>query len=270
MLVTEVAPAGGPAEQFIELRDPVPEPFPLPEYSVAATGADGAVLGSQVLTPPFPFRDSTAPFVLGGSNVTARHVALGFAIPAGAARACFYTGDSPPSGLINCLEYGGLAIAPGQSAQRQSCGAVAVAAPTPNAPNVETGVCSGGGGGGGGDPPGPGADETAPQQKLAGKRRQDVDKLALTVTLSEAGSVTARASVNVPRAARVLRFRSVTRSVAADRPAKLRLLLGRKARRTVKNALARGARLTARVTVVARDVAGNRGPRLERRVRLSD
>lgn len=135
MRVNEVAPAGGQADQFIELRDPVPETFPpTRQYSVAARDAGGAVLASQVLTepPPFEFRNSTAPFVLGGANVMPRDRELAFAIPAAAVEVCFYGGATP----VNCLAYGNLTVPAGQSAQRQSCGTVAVAPSTPDRKSV--------------------------------------------------------------------------------------------------------------------------------------
>jgi hypothetical protein len=211
--------------------------------------------------------------VLGGANVTPQDRALAFAIPAGAVEVCFY-GDGNP---VNCLRYGGLAIGPGQSAQRQSCG-VGVATATPDAANAETG-CGGGGsgdgddtGGGGGGTGGGGVDATdltPPQQKLAGRRRQDVDRAAVTVTLNEAGTVTVRGRVNVPDAARVLRFKPVTRAVAANTPKRIRLKLGRKARRTVRAALRDGRRLKARVTIAARDTSGNPST-AKRTIRLTD
>jgi hypothetical protein len=276
MQVNEVAPAGSQADQFIELRDPVPESFPpTRQYSVAARDAGGAVVASQVLTepPPFEFRNSTAPFVLGGANVTPQDRALAFAIPASAVEVCFYGGTNP----VNCLKYGGLAIGPGQSAGRQSCG-VGVATATPDAANAETGCGGGGsddGGGGGGGTGGGGGgggdagDLTPPQQKLAGRRRQDVDRLAVRITLNEAGRVTVRGRVNVPDAARVLRFKPVTRSAAANTAVRIRLKLARKARRAVKAALRDGRRLKARVTIAARDTSGNAST-AKRTIRLTD
>jgi len=275
MLVNEVAPGGAQADQFIELRDPFQEPFPpTRQYSVAATDASGAVIpgASQVLTepPPFEFRNNTAPFVLGGANVTPRDRALEFQIPAGADKVCFYGGST----AVNCLTYGALALAPGQSAQRQSCGVAAAATPTPDAANAETGACGGGppppgGGGGTGGGGGGASDLTPPQQKLAGRRRQDVDRLAIGVTLSEDGTVTARGKVSVRGSARVLRFKAVTRSALANTRVRIRLRLARKARRTVKAALHHGRHLKARVTIAARDGSGNVST-AKRAIRLRD
>jgi hypothetical protein len=77
------------------------------------------------------------------------------------------------------------------------------------------------------------------------------------VTLNEAGTVTARAGVNVPAAARRIAFRRVTRTLRADVRTKFRLKLKRTALRRVKNALKRGRSLRARVTLTAKDTAAN-------------
>jgi hypothetical protein len=277
MQVEEVRPGGGQPDQFIELRDPVAEPFPNPAYSVAATDASGTVMPNAVQDlPPEPLRNTTAPFLIGGANVTPQDTALEFEIPAAAARICFYDNGAAAGFPIDCLAYGNLTVPPGQSAQRQSCGVVA-APPSPDAPNGDTGCGDDGGGGGGGGTGGGGGggtggeaeDLTPPQQKLAGRRRQDVDRAAVTVTLNEAGRVTVRGRVNVPDAARVFRFKPVTRAVAADTRERIRLKLARRARRAVKAALRDGRRLKARVTIAARDTSGNLST-AKRTIRLTD
>jgi hypothetical protein len=96
-----------------------------------------------------------------------------------------------------------------------------------------------------------------------------VDRLAVGVTLNEAGTVTVRARVSVPDAARVVRFRPVTRSVAANTSVRFRLRLARRARRSVKAALRDDRRLIARVTIAARDGSGNVST-ARRRIRLTD
>jgi len=278
MQVTEVAPAGGQADQFIELRDPVEEAFPNPMYGVAATDASGTVIPGAVQDlAPGPLRNTTAPFLIGGANVTPQDTPLEFAIPPQAARICFYDNGAAAGFPINCLSYGGTTIQPGHSAQRQSCGVVS-APPSPDAQNGDTGCGGAGGGGGGGTGGGGGGgtgggeteDLTRPQQKVAGRARQDVDRLAVTVTLNEAGRVTARGRVNVPDgAARVFRFRPVSRAADANEPVRLRIRLARRARRTVKAALDDGRRLRARITITARDAAGN--PSTSRKaIRLTD
>jgi hypothetical protein len=96
-----------------------------------------------------------------------------------------------------------------------------------------------------------------------------VDRLAVRVTLSEAGRVTVRGRINVPDAARALRFKPVTRSAAANTAMRIRLKLARKPRRAVKAALRDGRRLRARITIVARDAAGNPST-AKRTIRLTD
>jgi hypothetical protein len=63
--------------------------------------------------------------------------------------------------------------------------------------------------------------------------------------------------VNVPGASKVYRFKSVKRSVGANKPTKIRLKLASKSLRPVKRALKRKKRLKARITVTARDAAAN-------------
>jgi hypothetical protein len=289
MLVNEVFPSATASEEFVELRDPVPEPFPASSYTVAVYDAGGAQQDAQTFaTQPHPFANSTQPFVIGQGGDAQSELDL----PGGTAQICFQQGTR----LIHCIGYGnvtnpvkaGMPIAqtppPGQSVQLQApCGSAAPAAPTRDAANaVVPGACpgsgapppgggAGGGGGGAGGGGGGGAqDLTPPRQKLGGRKRQDVDRLAVTVTLDEPGRVTVRGSVNVPGgAARLVRFKSVTRTVAADTPVKVRLRLGRQARRSVKRTLRRGRALRARVTVAAVDTAGNPST-AKRTIRLTD
>jgi hypothetical protein len=113
----------------------------------------------------------------------------------------------------------------------------------------------------GGTPPpssGPGPDRLAPFLSLKARKRQDIDKLYVTVRPNEQVTINATGSVNTSgRAAKVLRFKRVTRSVAAQKTTKLRLRLTRKSLRTVKRTLRRGKRLRAKLTLTAKDRAGN-------------
>jgi hypothetical protein len=103
----------------------------------------------------------------------------------------------------------------------------------------------------------PVADKSAPVQVLTGSKTQDIDKLTVTVRVNEAGTVNVAGSVNVPGASKVYRFKSVKRSVGANKPTKIRLKLASKSLRPVKRALKRKKRLKARITVTARDAAAN-------------
>jgi hypothetical protein len=273
MTVNEVFPsAANPDARFVELLDPVPEPFMFGPFGLEVFDAANLSLSSQQIAEPVPFMGSTEPFLYGGPAVSGREGDLTtLAIPANAARVCFMrVGVATP---VNCLQLAGVALQPGQSAQVQSCGVIA-AAPTPNAPNAP---CGGGGGGGGGGGTGGGggggtggtADTTAPSARLGGKARQDVDKVAISVELSEAAALTVGGTVNVPGAARTLRFKTVRRQAQAGQRVTVKLKLSRKARGAVKAALRRGRRIKASVKVSARDSAGNTTTR-RRSIRLTN
>jgi hypothetical protein len=110
-----------------------------------------------------------------------------------------------------------------------------------------------------------------PTAKLGGRARQDVDRLAIRVELSEAATLTVSGRVSVPRsrAAATFRLKSVRREVRAGQRVTVRLKLSRRGRTTVKAAIRRGLRVRARVKVSARDGAGNEVTR-RRSVRLTD
>jgi hypothetical protein len=278
MTVNEVmlSSGGNPAAQFVELLDPIDEPFPntYVPYKLVAYDGSGARVGGQELGNPFMSRDNTDPFVIASDAAglgTVRDAALTFGLPPAAGRVCFtrLAAEEP----VHCIAYGcpppqlpgvlsGPAPADGQSLQRTGAG-VDLGAPTPNATNAAGGLpaCPGGGGGGGtgggGGGTGGTADTTAPSARLGGKARQDVDKVAISVVLSEAAALTVSGTVNVPGAARTLRFKTVRRQAQAGQRVSVKLKLSRKSRGAVKAALRRGRRIKARVKVSARDSAGN-------------
>jgi hypothetical protein len=96
-----------------------------------------------------------------------------------------------------------------------------------------------------------------PRQKVSARKTQRVGKLTIRDRLNEAGTIVVRATVQVSNASRLYRFKAVRRSVAAHKTTRLRLKLSRKALRAVRRALRRHKRLRARITVTARDRAGN-------------
>jgi hypothetical protein len=129
----------------------------------------------------------------------------------------------------------------------------------------------GGGGGGGGGLVGGGATDTSPPiERVALKRKQDVDRLVLFVRSNEDAIVTVRATVSVPAAAaRTVRFKAVRKAVTAGKRKKIRLRLSRRRKKLVKRALHSGRKLKAKITVTAKDAAGNTTVK-KRRVRLKD
>jgi plastocyanin len=119
---------------------------------------------------------------------------------------------------------------------------------------------------GGGGPPGspPPAtvlgDTSAPTLELSVARSQRVLRrrgLVISVRVDEQATVTAKARITVSGASRVLRLRKATRKLSPGVRAKLKLRLSRRTRSAVASALARRPRLRAKVTVGAKDAAGN-------------
>ena len=105
---------------------------------------------------------------------------------------------------------------------------------------------------------GPGPDRLPPFLSLVASRRQDIDKLRVTVRPNEQVTVTAAASVKTPGgAAKLYRFKQVTRNIAARQKTRLRLKLAPRSLRAVKRALRRGKRLRAKITLRSKDRAGN-------------
>src|SRR4051812_19904175 len=259
--VNEVFPSATTSQQFVELKDPQPEPFPdaIGPYYLALYNGAGGFIAKQTLNPDDGFRNSTAPFLVGASPP--RDAPLSFVLPAGSAQLCFYRGDPQGAGQrVNCLGYGSISMPlgdtgslppAGQSLQRLACGDIGAAAPTRDAENA---ACPSGAGGGGGG----GADHIDPAVKLKASKRQDVDKLAVVVRSNEAAKVTVQASVSVPAgAARTLRFKTVKKSLRAGIRKKLRLRLKRSRERAVKRALAKGRRMRAKIKITVKDKAGN-------------
>jgi len=104
---------------------------------------------------------------------------------------------------------------------------------------------------------GPGRDTIAPIEALSFAGVQDIDKLFVRARMSEAGTLTARATVKVGR--KTYRFKKVSRPAAANVFTKLRLRLAKKRDlHRAKRALRNHKRLRAKVTVTAVDAAANK------------
>ena len=113
----------------------------------------------------------------------------------------------------------------------------------------------------GGGPPGSvHRDTTPPSLTLFVPRVQRIvaDRgLVVTVRVNEEATIAASATISLPGASRVFALKKVTRQLAPGVKAKLKLRLPRKARTPVASALAHGRRVKAKLSVVAKDVAGN-------------
>jgi hypothetical protein len=250
--VNEIYPAG-PGEAFVELLSVVPEGEDPPQasYSMVSYDADGAEVGSQTFTKPYPFAGRTTPFVFGnGGDAPALPLAPG------AGKVCFkVTTLTDP---IHCLKYDN--VAAGQSVQRQPCGRAGTAAPTRGQENtLIDAVCAG---------RRPCDDPRfsypgALKMKVIGKKTQDVDKFALKFRLSKDGDVSVRGSALVgprrlSRPGPKLQIWGPTRLEAkAGVPVRLKNPLTRTFRRAVKRGARHGETAELFAISVARDMNCN-------------
>ena len=104
------------------------------------------------------------------------------------------------------------------------------------------------------------ADTTAPGVTLTAARIQRLLRrraLVAAVRCTEACGVTATATMRISGSRKVYRLRPATRMVAAGERARLTLKPSRRALRAFSSALRRGRRVSGRVSVTARDLAGN-------------
>jgi hypothetical protein len=117
-------------------------------------------------------------------------------------------------------------------------------------------------------------DRRDPLLRLAIKRTQDVDKLAVAARMDEDGTLAASGFVQTARVrrrsrgTRSVRLRRVRRAARARRRVTLRLKLARRSLRRVKRAMRSGQLAAATVTITATDRAGN-AKRVRRRIRLT-
>ncbi len=103
-------------------------------------------------------------------------------------------------------------------------------------------------------------DSAAPRVRLALARRQRIVRqrgVVFRFRSNEAGRLSASASVGLPGAARLVRFRGIRRRVAAGKRYRVKLVLTRRARRAAALALRRGRHPRVRVVIRATDLAGN-------------
>jgi hypothetical protein len=88
--------------------------------------------------------------------------------------------------------------------------------------------------------------------------KQHVGKLFVRASMNEAGTLTASGTVTVPGGtAKLYRFKPSGRHVSANVPVKLPLKLSKNGLRVVKAALGRRKKLSAKVTLTARDTTGH-------------
>lgn len=277
MRVNEVglSAAGNPGAQYVELRDSDAEPFPFGPYRVVVFSPAGARLGAQTLggglgTLPHLVSTTAADQAFGTTADTRLTVAL----PRPAGQVCFTRGLT--EARIHCLAYGAVATrlsseggsqaGPSppdcRSLERTAAGSYSLDSPTPNASNAgrtTTGACASA----------PGADTTPPRQRLALRRRRDVDNIVLRVRLGEPADLTVSGFARIAGKSRKLRFRTVRKQVQAGVLTRVVLKLRRSRRVAVKEAIADGKTVRARVKVEAEDARGNESE-TQRRITLTN
>jgi hypothetical protein len=99
--------------------------------------------------------------------------------------------------------------------------------------------------------------------------KQHLDKLFVRASMNERGTLTASGTVVVPGgAAKLYRFRPASKTVSANVPVKLPLKLSKHVAKVVKAALRHRKKLSARVTLTAKDTTGHQTVR-KQTIRLS-
>ena len=110
-------------------------------------------------------------------------------------------------------------------------------------------------------PPPPPADTTAPALQLSGATAQKVLRqrrvFVVAACPAEACKATGKGRVSVRRSAKVFKLTPVTKQISKGGKATLKLKLKRNALRAITRALKKGKRVGAKVTVTAKDAAGN-------------
>jgi peptidoglycan/xylan/chitin deacetylase (PgdA/CDA1 family) len=101
------------------------------------------------------------------------------------------------------------------------------------------------------------ADTATAFASLRMRRRQRISKVYVSASMDEPGKLAASGTVTVPNTAKTYRFRTASAKAVPGVIVKLRLKLSKKGLRTAKRALRRHRKLRTRITVTARDTAGN-------------
>jgi hypothetical protein len=103
----------------------------------------------------------------------------------------------------------------------------------------------------------PPRDATTALTSLSVKKRQHVDKLLVLAAMAEKGTIRVSGTVNVPNLSKVYKLKPVRATATPGKLVKLRVKLPKKALKAAKRALRRHKRVTATITIMALDSAGN-------------
>ena len=100
-------------------------------------------------------------------------------------------------------------------------------------------------------------DTTTAFASLSAARRMSARHLVVRARMGEAGTVTVNGNVSVPGASKVFRLKPVSAKTAPGKTVTLRPALSKPALKSVRKALRRHRRVRLKLTVTARDAAGN-------------
>jgi hypothetical protein len=106
-------------------------------------------------------------------------------------------------------------------------------------------------------PPPPAPDKVTSFSALKCASTQKVSKIIVQAAMAENGTITVGGTVNVPNASKVYKLKSVSVTAAAGKTVKVNVKLAKKTVKAVKRALKRRKKVKARLTITAKDSAGN-------------
>jgi hypothetical protein len=106
-------------------------------------------------------------------------------------------------------------------------------------------------------PPPPPPDKITAFSLLKVASSQKVAKLVVRVGMGEPGTITLGGTVNVPNASKVYKLKSVSATAVPGATVTIRAKLAKKGLKAVKRALRRRRTVKAKLTITAKDVAGN-------------
>jgi hypothetical protein len=119
------------------------------------------------------------------------------------------------------------------------------------------------------DEPGGGGDTKPPDGTLAGKGKQDVDKLKLTAGSNEAATASGKAKVSAAGAKKAVTSKTATAKISANGTAKLKFKFKKKTLKKIKKQLEKGKKPKAAIAVTFSDAAGNKAT-ASKTVKLKD
>jgi hypothetical protein len=95
-------------------------------------------------------------------------------------------------------------------------------------------------------------------QTLRVAKLQKAAKMRVQASMAEKGTITVGGTVSVPNAAKVYRLKPVSAKVAAGKTVTIRVKLSKQVLKAARRAIKRGKKVSAKLTILAKDAAGNR------------